>query len=102
MRNAFRSLFLPLLAFVSAGCATRTLAQTLTQFPIPTSDSYPLGITAGPDGALWFSESACCGNTAAKIGRISTAGVITEFPIPTANGDAWVMPGTGCEPKLWD
>ena len=32
----------------------------------------------GPDGNLWFTESD--GN---KIGRITTGGVITEFPIPT-------------------
>jgi hypothetical protein len=48
------------------------------------SNSYgrrlPSGITVGPDGALFFTENA--GN---KIGRITTAGVITEFPIPTEN-----------------
>ncbi len=55
-------------------------AQTITEFPIPTADSSPSGITAGPDGNLWFTEQA--GN---KIGRISTAGAIAEFAIPTAN-----------------
>ena len=35
-----------------------------------------IGITAGPDGDLWFTEYS--GN---KIGRITTAGVITEYPI---------------------
>jgi hypothetical protein len=39
-------------------------------------------ITAGPDGAMWFTESA--GFTCVQIGRITTAGVITQFPIPTA------------------
>ncbi|HEX9304299.1 MAG TPA: hypothetical protein VGA31_07600, partial [Thermoanaerobaculia bacterium] len=33
-------------------------------------------ITTGPDGNLWFIE----GNA---IGRITTAGVVTEFPMPT-------------------
>ncbi len=36
-------------------------------------------ITTGPDGALWFTELID------QIGRITTAGVITEFPIPTAS-----------------
>ena len=45
---------------------------------IPTPDSVPQSITAGPDGNLWFTEDF--GN---KIGRITPAGVITEFPIPT-------------------
>ena len=51
-----------------------------------------LGITAGPDGALWFTEY--WGN---KIGRITTAGVITEFPVPTASSnvdDITAGPGT--------
>lgn len=56
------------------------------RFPIPTScppatlggTCQPAGITAGPDGNLWFTEEA--GN---KIGRITTGGAITEFPIPS-------------------
>jgi streptogramin lyase len=59
-----------------AGAAT----TTTTEYPIPTAGSIPLHITAGPDGALWFTEYR--GN---KIGRITTAGVITEYPVPTAS-----------------
>jgi virginiamycin B lyase len=36
----------------------------------------PRGITAGPDGNLWFAE-------ADHIGRITPAGSITAFPLPT-------------------
>jgi streptogramin lyase len=39
----------------------------------------PGGITAGPDGALWFTEIN--GN---KIGRMTTSGVVTTYPVPTA------------------
>ena len=39
----------------------------------PNSDSE--AITAGPDGNLWFIE-----NDGNRIGRITPAGVITEFP----------------------
>ena len=35
----------------------------------------PSGITAGPDGNLWFTEAA------ATIGRITPAGTVTEFPL---------------------
>jgi virginiamycin B lyase len=38
----------------------------------------PLGITTGPDEALWFVEAA--GN---KIGRVTTGGTFTEFAVPT-------------------
>jgi len=37
----------------------------MTEFLVPTANSGPCGITAGPDGALWFTEEL--GN---KIGRI--------------------------------
>ena len=66
----------------AVGAATPAPAQTFNEFPVPTANSQPAGITAGPDGALWFTESL-----ANKIGRITTAGVVTnEFPIPTPNG----------------
>jgi streptogramin lyase len=46
----------------------------------------PVGITAGPDGNLWFANSSC-GPTGSHgaVGRITTAGVITLFTDPTMN-----------------
>ena len=49
-----------------------------TEYALPTADCQPWRITAGPDGALWFTESN--GN---NIGRITTSGSITEYPLPT-------------------
>jgi streptogramin lyase len=43
-------------------------------------NSLPIGIAAGSDGALWFTDA---GDN--MIGRITTAGTITEYPVPTAN-----------------
>lgn len=37
----------------------------------------PYGITTGPDGALWWVEIA-----AGRIGRITTGGEISGFPLP--------------------
>jgi virginiamycin B lyase len=79
--------------------ATHVMAQSITdEFPIPTINSFPFGITTGPDGALWFTES-----NSNKVGRITTAGVITEFPIPTKgfgitagpDGALWFTSGNG-------
>ncbi len=56
-----------------------TLGKTGPSFPVPTASSEPRGITTGPDGALWFTE--CLGN---KIGRVTTSGAFAEFTIPTA------------------
>jgi virginiamycin B lyase len=51
-------------------------AQTFSDFTIPTGASIPVGITAGPDGALWFTESS-----PGKIGRVTTSGSFNEFPL---------------------
>lgn len=67
----------------------------LDEFPIPTKDSCPWGLTLGPDGALWFTEVF-----ANQIGRISTAGEITEFPVPTADSQPWGIV-TGPDGNLW-
>jgi virginiamycin B lyase len=34
-----------------------TTAGALAEFPIPTLEAAPLGITTGPNGNLWFVES---------------------------------------------
>jgi hypothetical protein len=51
----------------------------VTEYPLPTANANPSGIAGGSDGALWFSESG-----ASQIGRITTAGVVTEYPLPEA------------------
>lgn len=65
-------------------------------YTLPTANSQPGGITLGPDGALWFTESAT-----GKIGRITTAGVITEYTIPSATSPqpSWIT--TGPDGALW-
>ena len=51
--------------------------------------------TSGPDGNLWFTEAF--GNA---LGKITTAGVITEFPIPTAgSGPSDII--VGPDGNLW-
>ena len=57
--------------------------------------SAPARITTGPDGNLWFTETN--GN---NIGRITTAGVVTEFPIPTVGSDP-VGITVGPDGNLW-
>lgn len=54
-----------------------TPAGAFTAFDIPTPDSSPIDITTGPDGALWFTEFT------GRIGRITTTGGITEYPVFT-------------------
>jgi virginiamycin B lyase len=74
----------------TAGMAAPAGAQRVTEFPIPTA-SDALGIAAGPDGALWFTEDNCVFGLDAvdcrssEIGRITTEGTITEFPLVAAD-----------------
>jgi virginiamycin B lyase len=71
----------------------------LTQFPIPTPVSNPLGITLGPDGNLWFTES-----NAYKIGRITPAGGLTEFSFESKSLPPFGMPviiAAGPDGALW-
>jgi virginiamycin B lyase len=56
-------------------------AQAIQEFPTPAHElPNPWGITKGSDGALWFTEGTSADGSN-KIGRITTSGTITEFPI---------------------
>src|SRR5581483_8285365 len=52
-------------------------APMTTEFSITTQASNPVGITSGPDGALWFTEFS-----SNKVGRISISGTVTELAAP--------------------
>src|SRR5881227_1886279 len=57
----------------AATAAVAAPVGTVAEFPVPTANSAPVGITSGPDGNMWFTEIQ--GN---KIGRITSTGSITE------------------------
>ncbi len=67
-----------------------------TEFLTPTFGPLALAITAGPDGALWFTEWY-----ALNIGRISTDGVITEYPIPSGGAHSLTSITAGPDGALW-
>lgn len=61
---------------------------------------WPNGLTPGPDGAIWFTQGD------AKIGRITSTGAVTNFPVPgerTANGSETEPTAvtTGPDGALW-
>jgi virginiamycin B lyase len=74
----------------SAGRIGRiTPAGVITEYPLPNPKSVPRGIATGPDGNLWFTEAAwrmvpdrAPVASGSAIGRITPAGVITEYPLP--------------------
>ena len=69
-----------------------TTTGTVTEFPLPAGDD--LGtITAGPDGALWFTALNH------HIGRITTTGTVTEFPLPAGSNPDTITAGP--DGALW-
>jgi virginiamycin B lyase len=60
-----------------------TAGTILQEFPLPAGDFAASALTSGPDGALWFTEVRFAGQgPRSKIGRITMAGTIREFPLP--------------------
>ena len=69
---------------------TRTGAYR--EYPLPSND--PLGMTLGPDGALWYTDRAN-----AKVGRMTLNGKVREWSLPsTANLQRIV---SGPDGALW-
>jgi virginiamycin B lyase len=69
-------------------------ATGLTEFLVPTANAVPVGLTSGPDGALWFTE----GN-ADRIGRATTTGVFTEYGLPAGSAPEAIT--SGPDGALW-
>jgi virginiamycin B lyase len=83
----------------SALCVASAAAASFTEYQIPTAGSFPGGIAAGPDGALWFTEQY-----ANQIGRLTTNGSFTEFgglsaPRPGYPGPSSITAGS--DGRLW-
>ncbi len=73
--------------------AGATPISEFTEFSVPTPGSGLAAITAGPDGALWFTEGS-------RIGRITTTGTITELPLPPSSFFPTAIT-TGPDGALW-
>jgi virginiamycin B lyase len=86
-----------------AGVAKVTQSGQVTMFPIASGNACrqrdnraaDCGIIVGPDGALWFTQSL-----ARKVGRITTAGQITEFAVNSGLLGLDTI-ATGSDGNLW-
>ena len=81
------------LAIVLLAPASASAAPVVQEFPLPVTDAKPGGITAGPDGALWFVETNK--NRVRSIALDGTvSGPITARDAPTgiasAFGGVWI------------
>ena len=84
-----------LLAMPAISAAQSRAWSNIVEYTPPTPNAEADGITAGPDGNLWFTEF-----TGNNVGRITTAGVITEYPLPQPNSGPFLITA-GPDSALW-
>jgi virginiamycin B lyase len=82
-------------ALLSLPLPTADASSVIKEFTVPTSRSGPVGISSGPDKALWSTETS-----ASHIGRVTTAGKFGDFPTPTP-GSQPVGISSGPDKVLW-
>jgi streptogramin lyase len=77
-----------------------TPAGTVSEYQIPSPNSQPNGLVAGPDGNLWFTESTLHGGA---IGHITPGGTITTLVLPEVHEQVSETFGiaAGREDALW-
>ncbi len=73
-----------------------TTTGSIEEFPLSGGLVSPNWITTGPDGALWFTELSL---PAARIGRITTSGVVTSFFLSPQGATGQIAPGP--DGALW-
>jgi virginiamycin B lyase len=77
-----------------------TPAGAFTIFQLPGSNQMTTDITAGPDGALWFTyPKSTPPLNGGQIGRITTSGATTFFTIPWVSDPEAIT--TGPDGNLW-
>jgi virginiamycin B lyase len=82
-----------------------TTAGVITEYSVPelASDPIPVGITAGPEGSLWFTVDYEKITDTSKIDKITTAGVITQYSPPKCGEFGGELDGIteGSDSNLW-
>src|SRR5207248_2546691 len=73
-----------------------TPAGTFTEFTIPTGVSGPVGIAAGPDGNLWFTE-----DTTSKIGLVGAGVPAPSVRAPSVTGSGEQGTQQVCQGDQW-
>ena len=76
-----------------------TTAGALTEYPVPNSGPQLGDITTGSDGNLWYTQYGASGATQNQIGRITTAGVGTQFATPQNISPEGIV--SGPDGALW-
>jgi streptogramin lyase len=92
-----------MLCVVAAACPPSASAVSVSEFaPLPNDSSLPVGVAAGPDGAVWFTEANSYPFTGqvGRIGRLDPGGALTEHPLPGTNDQPTGI-ALGSDGNLW-
>src|SRR3954447_12838297 len=98
MRGRLTALAVLVVLGAPAGAAAQALHATFTEYPVAAGAALR-DMAAGPDGALWFTE-----RRGEAIGRVTTSGTVTEFPVPTSTDNPLPDPqgiAAGPDGALW-
>ncbi len=77
-----------------------TTAGTITTVSLAGSNlAGPESITTGPDGNLWFTAAGAQGQILEGVGKITTAGAITAFPVGNTSTLGEIIAGP--DGNLW-
>lgn len=73
-----------------------TTGGKITRYPLkePPYDD-PKSVAAGTDGNIWFTET-----NNSKIGKITTNGVLTEYPVTEVGSAPWIIT-PGPDGNMW-
>ncbi len=93
----FRLTQLLCLLGIAGGITVPLQAQNYTQYQVPSS---PFAMTVGPDSAIWFGLAPTGSSSTYSIGRITAAGAVTSYPIPTSGSNPTSIT-TGPDGALW-
>jgi virginiamycin B lyase len=66
----------------------------VVEYPLPTPNGGPLGITFGPDGALWIVQ-----READRVARFTLDGRFTEYALPAGSFPNRIV--AGLDGALW-
>lgn len=74
-----------------------TQAGQVTTFPLRGAGN---GVTLGPDGNVWFTESVPIGQTVASVGKITPLGQVSEYQVLTPNTSTFGIT-SGNDGNVW-
>lgn len=81
-------------AGIGYAAAITTDGQTISEYALPTTESRPQRLVTGPDGNVWVTEFL-----ADQIARVTPAGEVTEFVLPTGSHPSGIT--SGPRGQLW-